>query len=149
MATRKTIGVAENAARRAHAALLKHALSYPGAWEDHPWGETVVKVKTKIFIFLGKPDEGLSLSVKLPESRTFALGLDWTEPTGYGLGKAGWVSARFAAKAKPPVDVLCKWIDESYRAVAPVTLLKQLDGPAPGPSKAKAAAPKKKAARRR
>jgi len=139
----------KSSTRAAHAALLKHALSYPGAWEDHPWGETVVKVKTKIFIFLGKPEDGLSLSVKLPESRTFALGLDWTEPTGYGLGKAGWVSARFAAKAKPPVDVLCKWIDESYRAVAPVTLLKQLDGPAPGPSKAKAAAPKKKAARRR
>jgi predicted DNA-binding protein (MmcQ/YjbR family) len=135
-------------ARSAHAALLKHALSYPGAWEDHPWGETVVKVKTKIFIFLGKPEDGLSLSVKLPESRTFALGLDWTEPTGYGLGKAGWVSARFASKAKPPVDVLCKWIDESYRAVAPVTLLKQLDG-APPNSKPKPARPAKKAARKR
>jgi len=136
-------------ARSAHAALLKHALSYPGAWEDHPWGETVVKVKTKIFIFLGKPDEGLSLSVKLPDSRTFALGLDWTEPTGYGLGKAGWVSARFAAKAKPPVDVLCKWIDESYRAVAPVTLLKQLDAAPASAAKPKAARPAKKAARRR
>jgi predicted DNA-binding protein (MmcQ/YjbR family) len=135
-------------ARGAHAALLKHALSYPGAWEDHPWGETVVKVKAKIFIFLGKPEDGLSLSVKLPQSRTFALGLDWTEPTGYGLGKAGWVSARFGAKDKPPVDVLCKWIDESYRSVAPVTLLKQLDGAAPGAPKPKAAAPKKKAARR-
>jgi predicted DNA-binding protein (MmcQ/YjbR family) len=133
----------------ARAALLKHALSYPGAWEDHPWGETVVKVKKKIFLFLGTAAEGgLGLSVKLPDSGTFALGLDWTEPTGYGLGKAGWVSARFAAKAKPPVDVLCKWIDESYRAVAPVTLLKQLDG-APPPAKAKAVTPKKKAARRR
>ena len=139
---------ASSPARTAHAQLLKHALSYHGAFEDHPWGETVVKVKKKIFIFLGKPDDGLSLSVKLPESRTFALGLDWTEPTGYGLGKAGWVSARFGAKDKPPVDVLCKWIDESYRSVAPVTLLKQLDGAAPSPSKPKAAA-KKKTARRR
>jgi predicted DNA-binding protein (MmcQ/YjbR family) len=129
-------------ARTAHAALLKHALSYPGAWEDHPWGETVVKVKTKIFLFLGKPDEGLGLSVKLPESGSFALGLDWTEPTGYGLGKAGWVSARFEAKAKPPVDVLCKWIDESYRAVAPVTLLKQLDGAAPAKKAAAKKAPR-------
>ena len=136
-------------ARTAHAALLKHALSYPGAFEDHPWGETVVKVKKKIFIFLGKPEDGLSLSVKLPESRTFALGLDWTEPTGYGLGKAGWVSARFGAKDRPPVDVLCKWVDESYRAVAPVTLLKQLDGPVQSAAKPKAAAPKKKAARKR
>jgi predicted DNA-binding protein (MmcQ/YjbR family) len=137
-------------ARGAHAALLKHALSYPGAFEDHPWGETVVKVKKKIFIFLGKPDDGLSLSVKLPESGTFALGLDWTEPTGYGLGKAGWVSARFAARRKPPIDVLCKWIDESYRAVAPVTLVKELDARSGAPAAKRAAArPAKKAARRR
>jgi predicted DNA-binding protein (MmcQ/YjbR family) len=141
---------ASSPARTAHAQLLKHALSYPGAFEDHPWGETVVKVKKKIFIFLGKPEDGLSLSVKLPESGTFALGLDWTEPTGYGLGKAGWVSARFGAKQKPPVDVLCKWIDESYRAVAPVTLLKELDGPSPPKAtKAKSARPAKKAARKR
>lgn len=130
-------------------ALLKHALSYPGAWEDHPWGETVVKVKKKIFLFLGTAQEGgLGLSVKLPESGSFALGLDWTEPTGYGLGKAGWVSARFGPKAKPPVDVLRKWIDESYRAVAPVKLVKELDG-APPAAKPRSARPAKKPARRR
>jgi predicted DNA-binding protein (MmcQ/YjbR family) len=141
---------ASSPARSAHAALLKHALSYPGAFEDHPWGETVVKVKKKIFLFLGKPDDGLSLSVKLPESGTFALGLDWTEPTGYGLGRAGWVSARFAARRKPPVDVLCRWIDESYRAIAPVTLVKELDGRggAAPPAKRAAARPAKQARRR-
>lgn len=129
----------------ARTALLKHALSYPGAWEDHPWGETVVKVKKKIFLFLGTAsDGGLGLSVKLPQSGSFALGLDWAEPTGYGLGKAGWVSARFGPKQKPPVDVLCKWIDESYRAVAPVKLVAELDGEAR--PRAKRTAPRKKAA---
>ena len=29
------------------------ALSLPGAVEDHPWGEDVVKVRGKIFVFLG------------------------------------------------------------------------------------------------
>ena len=119
----------------AHGELLKHALGYPGAWEDHPWGETVVKVKTKVFLFLGKGDDGVSLSVKLPQSGTFALGLEWATPTGYGLGKAGWVTARFAKGAKPPLDVLKKWIDESYRAVAPTKLVRELDGP-PAPAKA-------------
>ncbi len=107
-------------ARKAEALLRKFALTYPSAWEDHPWGETVVKVKKKVFLFLGRADGGLSLSVKLPESATIALSLPFAEPTGYGLGKSGWVTARFAAGAKPPIEVLERWIDESYRAVAPV-----------------------------
>lgn len=120
----------DSPARKAQRELLKFALAYPGAWEDHPWGETVAKVKTKVFVFFGMSDEGLSLSVKLPDSGTFALGLDWTEPTHYGLGKSGWVTSRFPARAKPPLDVLKKWIDESYRAVAPARLVLELDGPA-------------------
>jgi predicted DNA-binding protein (MmcQ/YjbR family) len=128
----------DSPARKAHRELLKFALAYPGAWEDHPWGETVAKVKTKVFVFFGMSDEGLSLSVKLPHSGTFALGLDWTEPTHYGLGKSGWVTARFPARAKPPLDVLRKWIDESYRAVAPSKLVKELDAPAPAAARPRA-----------
>ena len=60
-----------------------------------------------LFVFFGKPTGGgFGLSVKLPQSRTFALGLDWTEPTGYGLGKAGWVTATFPPSARPPLGVL-------------------------------------------
>jgi predicted DNA-binding protein (MmcQ/YjbR family) len=134
---------------RAHADLLKFALAYPGAWEDHPWGETVAKVKTKVFVFFGKPEGGgLGLSVKLPQSGTFALGLAWVTPTGYGLGKAGWVTATFAPGKKPPLDVLKKWIDESYRAVAPTKLVRELDGPAPVRAPAKAAARSRPRSRR-
>ena len=43
----------------------------------------------------------------------------FAEPTGYGLGKAGWVSARFEPGDDVPVDLLKQWIDESYAAVAP------------------------------
>ena len=70
------------------------ALALPGAWEDHPWGESVAKVGKKVFAFLGMPEEGgsLSLSVKLPESAEEALSMPFAEPTGYGLGRAGWVS---------------------------------------------------------
>ena len=103
------------------------ALAYPEAWEDHPWGETVIKVRAKIFLFLHEGEEGLRLSVKLPRSREFALEYPFTKPTGYNLGKSGWVSASFAAKAKPPLDVLEAWLDESYRAVAPKKLIAALD----------------------
>jgi predicted DNA-binding protein (MmcQ/YjbR family) len=103
--------------------LRGEALGFPGAWEDHPWGDTVVKVGKKIFVFLG--EEGFS--VKLPESAEEALSLPGAEPTGYGLGKAGWVSVRFGGHDDDPVDLYCDWIDESYRAVATKTLVKQLD----------------------
>ena len=103
-------------------ALRSHALSYPEAREDFPWGERVVKVRGKVFVFLGRPEDGLSLSVKLPGSASFALGLAFTSPTGYGLGKSGWVTARFGPREKPPVELLKHWIDESYRAVAPKKL---------------------------
>ena len=112
--------------------LRRFALGYPGAHEDHPWGETVVKVGKKVFVFLGKPQdgEGVGLSVKLPQSGALALSLPFASPTGYGLGKSGWVSVQFGKREKVPVDMLRQWIDESYRALAPKTLVARL---APGP----------------
>jgi predicted DNA-binding protein (MmcQ/YjbR family) len=111
------------AAPSAFAQLRKYALTFPEAHEDHPWGETAIKVRGKVFIFLG--EEGLS--VKLPQSKEFALEYPFTKPTPYGLGKSGWVSAEFKKGEKPPLDVLKAWIAESYRAIAPKRLLKQLD----------------------
>jgi len=110
-------------------ALRTQALAYPGAHEDFPWGERVIKVKNKVFVFLGT-DEGATwgLSVKLPQSCEAALMLPFAEPTGYGLGKAGWITARFDAGDAAPLPLLREWLLESYRAVAPVTLRKQLDG---------------------
>jgi predicted DNA-binding protein (MmcQ/YjbR family) len=124
----------------AEAVLRKHALSYPEAHEDFPWGERVVKVRGKVFLFLGQAEgDGLGLSVKLPGSASFALGLPFASPTAYGLGKSGWVTARFAAREKPPVELLKQWIDESYRAVAPKRLA------AAGPATARDAPVKRRA----
>ncbi|MFY9587468.1 MAG: MmcQ/YjbR family DNA-binding protein [Actinomycetota bacterium] len=104
------------------------ALSLPGAYEDHPWGEDVAKVNKKIFVFLGH--EGSSpqgMSVKLPDSQDQALRVPGAEPTGYGLARGGWVNVPFTRKA-PPLDVLRDWVEESYRAVAPKKLVAALDG---------------------
>jgi len=98
--------------------LKAFALAFPEAIEEHPWGETAIKVRGRVFVFLG--EEGMS--VKLPQSNEFALEYPFTSPTRYGLGKAGWVSVRFDGKVKPPRDVLEAWIGESYRAVAPKKL---------------------------
>jgi predicted DNA-binding protein (MmcQ/YjbR family) len=61
----------------------------------------------------------LILTVKLGALSDEALQLPFTEPTGYGLGKSGWVTARFSPGEQPPVGILCDWIDESYALVAP------------------------------
>jgi predicted DNA-binding protein (MmcQ/YjbR family) len=105
--------------KRAEAELLKFALGYPETHEDRPWGERVVKVKKKVFVFFHVPSDSLNVTVKLPSSATLALGLPFVKPTGYGLGKSGWVTATFGPKRRPNLAMLKQWIDESYRAVAP------------------------------
>jgi predicted DNA-binding protein (MmcQ/YjbR family) len=97
-------------------------MAKPEATEHFPWGERAIKVKGKVFLFMFADATRLSLSTKLPESNGVALMLPFAQPTGYGLGKAGWVSAAFEAGDTPPIDVLCAWVDESYQAVAPAKL---------------------------
>ena len=103
-------------------ALRAHGLSLPEAVEEFPWGHSALKVKGKTFVFLNLEGERLSLSTKLPVSRDFALMLDFTEPTGYGLGRAGWISSAFGPHEEVDTDLLKRWIEESYRAVAPKKL---------------------------
>jgi predicted DNA-binding protein (MmcQ/YjbR family) len=111
---------------RAAAQLRSVALAYPEAWEDHPWGDDVIKVRSKIFLFLGA-GERLSVTAKLPVSHGMALALPNARPTGYGMGRAGWVSISFDADEEPPLDMLELWVDESYRAVAPKRLVAQVE----------------------
>ena len=114
--------------KAAHARLLARALAYPETREEHPWGHTVVKVREKVFVFLGDDDGGLSVSLKLPASGEGVLAMfSFAEPTGYGLGKSGWVSLRFAKGEKVALPMLLEWLDESFRAVAPKRLIKAMD----------------------
>ena len=112
--------------RQAYNALLKAGLTYPEATVDHPWGETALKVKGKIFLFLRQDPDGLFLTIKLPQSNEFALEYKFTARAGYGLGRAGWVTAEFEGKTKVPMDLLLFWLNESYRAVAPKKLVAEL-----------------------
>ena len=138
------------ALRQAEAQLRDHALAKPEATEDSPWGHIAVKVRGKAFLFLGgeKDVEELSLSLKLVEGHTAALDRPFAEPTGYGLGKHGWVSARFAPGDAVPLDLLRAWIDESYRAIAPKKLVAALEGGSTA-AKGPARRPAKKAGAKR
>jgi len=127
-----------NPVRTLRAKLRDFALALPEAHEDMPWGERVVKVKNKVFVFLGHDMETghFGLSVKLPNSGKSALRLPFSSPTGYGLGKSGWVSAKLDEKSQASFEMLRGWIKESYCAIAPKGLAEQVQ---PDPSQAKAA----------
>jgi hypothetical protein len=129
------------------AELRAFGLAYPGAHTKSPWpGHLDLAVNDKTFAYLSVEGEPFSISCKLPTSHAVALMLPFTEPTAYGLGKSGWVSARLPAGETPPVDMFKEWIDESYRAQAPKKLVALLDGGATEDRRA-AAAPKRRSRR--
>lgn len=110
--------------------LRLYALTYPESHEDHPWDHIAVKVRKKAFVFLSGDElyEGkLSMTVKLPVSSEMVVTLPYVEPAGYGLGRSGWVTMRLGTKDPVDLEMFKGWIDQSFRAVAPKTLVKQLD----------------------
>jgi predicted DNA-binding protein (MmcQ/YjbR family) len=108
--------------------LEQFALALPEAWADTPWGDRVVKVAKKIFVFLSSEGaERPGLTVKLPESNDHGLSFEGAVLPGYGLGKHGWVTIYVDGVPKQERDVLFDFVEESYRAVAPKTLVKRLD----------------------
>ncbi|NOJ85181.1 MmcQ/YjbR family DNA-binding protein [Myxococcus xanthus] len=121
-------------------------LALPEVTEEFPWGHRTAKVKGKMFAILVLDNDGLRVTTKLPESNEAALTLPFTAPTGYGLGKSGWVSSHFKPGSEVPIGLLAQWIHESFRAVAPQKVLKALMAPGAAQApKAKAAAKKSSA----
>ena len=107
--------------------LKAFGLGYPEAHSKAPWpGHDDLAVRDKTFAYLNTAPEPLSISVKLPLTGKMVLTLPNAQPTGYGLGKSGWVSVTFDAKDKPDLEQLKAWVDESYRAQAPKKLASQV-----------------------
>ena len=92
----------------------KAALKYPEteegvACEGTALEKRTIKVRNKAFVFLGTKDA----MVKLGGSRAEAKRL------GLLVGANGWVKVPFDGPAK---GVLLRWIEESYRLMAPKKL---------------------------
>jgi predicted DNA-binding protein (MmcQ/YjbR family) len=113
--------------------LRAFGLRYPGAHTKSPWpGHLDLAVKDKTFAYLSVDGDPPKISCKLPLSADAALSLPFTEPTPYGLGKSGWVTATFSDDSEVPVELFEQWIDESYRAQAPKRLSASLPEGGPG-----------------
>jgi predicted DNA-binding protein (MmcQ/YjbR family) len=117
-------------AKAAEAELIAYAAAMPGAWEDHPWDHTVLKVGSKIFVFFGgaasAPDV-LSVTVNLPISAEMALTLDYVKPAGHGMGKYGWVQVTQRTGDLFDLETIRGWILQSYKAIAPRKIARGLD----------------------
>jgi hypothetical protein len=100
-------------------ALRKAALRYPGteegvACEGTPIESRTVKARNKAFLFLTFGHARLKLRESLPE----AIKLAQKKPAQFQVGSGGWVKATFSADGSTPIDVLERWIGESYRLMA-------------------------------
>jgi predicted DNA-binding protein (MmcQ/YjbR family) len=113
-------------------------LTYPGSHTKSPWpGHEDLAVNDKTFAYLSVEGQPFSISCKLPQSCQTALMLPFAKPTGYGLGKSGWVTAEFPPGQAPPAELLMEWIDESYRAQAPKKLVATLGAASSAPDASK------------
>jgi predicted DNA-binding protein (MmcQ/YjbR family) len=90
-------------------------------------GEPTFRVRGKNFVF-ASPD-ATSISVKLPKEEAAAVvGTDpHVAPTGYGLGRHGWVSVTLGAGlGRARWIEVEEWIRTSYTLVAPKGLARQV-----------------------
>ena len=113
-------------------ALRQTALKYPETSEGiacagTPIERRTIKVRKKTFLFLGKGDAMLKLKDSLPEAKRLAK----KEPERCKAGSAGWVTVVVKDDALTPPAMLKRWVDESFRLLAPKTLTR-----APGKKKA-------------
>ncbi len=99
------------------ARVKEHCLSKPGAYEDHPWGDTVFKVQPKGKIFCTAGTQSPVISVKSTLERQAALIQDPNIEVAAYVGRYGWVTVHI-----PDDEMLMlalDLIDRSYEMIAP------------------------------
>lgn len=95
--------------------LKSHCAAKPDAVEEHPWGETVYKVRGKIFAFLGSGSRAAITVKAVPEDLDGLLALPFIERAPY-VGRYGWV--RVHLRDGEALDFARDLIDASYDLIA-------------------------------
>lgn len=93
------------------------------AWD----GEPTFRVNGKNFVFTNKDATSISVKLSKEEAEAVVASDPQAEPTGYGLGRHGWVSVtlgkRLSAARWREVE---EWVRTSYTLVAPKRLARQV-----------------------
>lgn len=100
-------------------AIRQLALRHDGVTEGIACKGTVMERHTlktgdKAFVFVGATDAMVKLDASLAEAKRLAK----SAPGRYTVGKTAWVKLTFSADEPPALDVLERWIAESYGLVA-------------------------------
>ena len=90
-------------------------------------GEPTFRVRGKNFVFSDQEAHGISVKLTKDEAAAVVATDRGAEPTGYGLGKHGWVSIRLGARpsARRWQEVE-EWVRTSYTLVAPKALARRV-----------------------
>jgi len=91
------------------------------AWGDEP----TFRVRGKNFVFTDQAASGISVKLPKEEAAAVVATDDLAEPTGYGLGRHGWVSVQVGENADDARwQEVEEWVRTSYTLVAPKSLAK-------------------------
>ncbi len=126
------------------------ALAYPDTVEGASCNNAAFKVRGKAFVFLGENPDTYNFRLKLGESLPEAEQLADKQPEVYFPGMHGWTHVVLPQGKSPPIDLLKRWIDESFRLLAPKSLLAELPAAGKKPTKKKPAkAPERTSVKKR
>lgn len=131
--------------------IRKLALTYPETVEGSSCNKLSFKAGKKAFLYLGLTEEGYNVMLKLVDSYEEAEALAEKQPDHYRPGSNGWIQMEFSCGQSAPAGVMKRWIEESFRSLAPRKIVALLDDPVAAGKKGtrkKSPAAKKKAARK-
>jgi predicted DNA-binding protein (MmcQ/YjbR family) len=107
--------MAANAEKTYSATLYEHCKAKPDAVEDHPWGETVFKIRGRVFAFLGRGDSS-GVTVKAPPEDIDLLLAQPSITKARYVGRYGWVSVKI--ENDEMLKLALGLIDDSYDLIS-------------------------------
>ena len=115
---------AEELAARIH----ELALSFPGTYEDRPWGDfPVYKVgENRVFAWVVRDGESVRVTLKVTREEREIAGLLPFVSTARYVGRYGWITADVTDDES--LDAALEWLRESYWLKAPAHLRHAVEG---------------------
>lgn len=107
------------------------ALRYPDVSEGASCVNRAFKVRKKNFLFVGEKNGEVKVMLKLGPSLDAARTRASTEDK-LSVGGIGWVTWWLPGTGDFDQATLTRWVDESYRLMAPKSIVKKLGEGPPG-----------------